>query len=904
MEAKFLTQVVNSILEKYESELAEIAIVLPNVRSAKVFTQTLKKNARKSLILPDIFTLNNFVETLSSKYFLQEYELLLQLWKAFQLVPEAQSEFSTFEEFLPFSKIILADFSQILLAEVDDKKFFSWLTDIAEVETWGIDLNATEEKKLHYKFLNLWSFLGKIYENFTQNLENYGFFPLELRNINQNFQEFHQNLNWKKLIYLPKNQVSKSEKTFMNHLKNESLLEIYLDEDKFFTSEKSATPTFFTKNPDFFREIVSESTKTIEKNAKNAKIYSAPSNLAQLDLCIELIQKEQLYSDTAIILGDQILLSPLVEKLFALDSVEQFNYLGTLLIEAEVYQFFRDLLQFYANNFDEIYTTELVKILENPFFETLLCCSDYGFVEDFIQKVKYNHIKKLSWQAFHKEIHLKIHKFLPQITDLKDFPRYLESILLRIHDKSIDNITQIVAEKLYSALQKVNSGKTFELTPDFASFSLILLTIVEKEIISYGGEIDKGIQILSFEESLLLDFEHVILISMNEGTIPSNARENSLIPFELKKYFNLPNSQTENEKSAYLFYRLFQRSKSVHLIYNASIKQGNKGKSRFIYQILYEFLEKTEDAGIQHFTIDAVTENSKLQIQKDAIYREKIQAKFESGISASMLNTYLRSPIEFYQQYVLNVKEPEVDPSVFQNNTFGSFLHKILELSYEKLEGEIIEVSDYQLIIDEISKKNEEAKECEDFRKINWKNPRNLLLENVGKEIIKKTLEYDRDNHAPFEILGREQELTVNLELENGESVKLKGFIDRIDRKNGEIHVIDYKSGAEKKGNYKLNFLSEESSFDEQKEYFRKFPIHLQLLVYRKFIIENDFFVNDSSEIHEKPYFLRKINNSLKTYRPKKITLEEIQEMDEVFTQFLTKLVEEIQNPEIPLAEL
>ena len=81
--------------------------------------------------------------------------------------------------------------------------------------------------------------------------------------------------------------------------------------------------------------------------------------------------------------------------------------------------------------------------------------------------------------------------------------------------------------------------------------------IVEMNTIPFNGKPIKGLQIMGMLETRLLDYENVIITSLNEGILPAGNSMNSFIPFEIKTH----ELQTYKEKItvfAYHFYRIIK----------------------------------------------------------------------------------------------------------------------------------------------------------------------------------------------------------------------------------------------------------------------------------------------------------------------------------------------------------
>ena len=58
--------------------------------------------------------------------------------------------------------------------------------------------------------------------------------------------------------------------------------------------------------------------------------------------------------------------------------------------------------------------------------------------------------------------------------------------------------------------------------------------------IPFEGEPVQGIQIMGFLETRTLDFKQVVVLSANEGKLPTARNLNSYIPYGLRRVFGLP----------------------------------------------------------------------------------------------------------------------------------------------------------------------------------------------------------------------------------------------------------------------------------------------------------------------------------------------------------------------------
>ena len=204
------------------------------------------------------------------------------------------------------------------------------------------------------------------------------------------------------------------------------------------------------------------------------------------------------------------------------------------------------------------------------------------------------------------------------------------------------------------------------------------------------------------------------------------------------------------------------------------------------------------------------------------IYLDTILKK---GISASTLNLFIKNPYLFYEQKILGINDFE-DTKYLNYMDQGTLIHKVIEKIYEPYIGLNLEIKH----IDSMKKElvNESVNS---FTELYSKEPqgKNLIFIEVLKEYINNTLDYERDQlenqKAQIKIISLEQKISTNLKVKNND-VKLNGIIDRIDLFNGELRIIDYKSGSVKQGVLDLKNIE-----NIKKDY--KYSYLLQLLFYK-----------------------------------------------------------------------
>jgi RecB family exonuclease len=284
---------------------------------------------------------------------------------------------------------------------------------------------------------------------------------------------------------------------------------------------------------------------------------------------------------------------------------------------------------------------------------------------------------------------------------------------------------------------------------------------------------------------------------------------------------------------------------------------------------------------------------------------ERLDSFFERSISASALNKYLTCPLDFYYRYLVEFGEEKSVEEGVESNTFGSFIHKTLELLFKPFaqrdqEGNYLTPAPSNILTADIDKMIESYSSIlhglflEFFggdEKL-FKNGKNLLSYEMAMEITKNVLLKEKEFLSQTsELVFIEQvEAVMSTELEiklNGDSkrVKFKGYIDRIDRIGDKYRVIDYKSGRVNDEDVKFNLLE-----DGLKKSFLKTKHALQLSLYCLFFKEKYNCLPDQAIIMS---LIKSDKLFVLSYE------KDLEGMTEVFKELVEELFNEIYNLDI-----
>ena len=361
---------------------------------------------------------------------------------------------------------------------------------------------------------------------------------------------------------------------------------------------------------------------------------------------------------------------------------------------------------------------------------------------------------------------------------------------------------------------------------------MLYAQVASQMAINLQGDKD-GLQIMGLLETRNLDFDVIHFLSVNEGILPQNKNNNSLIPFDLRKAYGLPTYDQQQAVYAYHFYRLLQNAKKINLYYNNIADLSGMGEpSRFIRQLEYEYAKNNPKVKLEYLQYKSPSINDKengIEVVKTDEILNKIQK-----LSPTSIGVYVRCPLQFYWKNIEKIEDKSPDEEI-QVNVVGSIIHATLDYFYKLFnKNEIISLA----LFDEMYKKH--FKEC--YHKSLIDNGFANGLPDTGFNYLNKTvidnmlenfIRYEKkflEEGIQMSIIDTEIELTKEVEYQ-GHKVLLHGFADRIDKVNEEIRVIDYKTGKVNPYDVKIGIKNDKITSMAEKS--------IQLLMYKYLYLHN-----------------------------------------------------------------
>ena len=913
----FIFDVLKDLQNKH-SNLSELTFILPSKRAGLFLKHQLSEVTNQTIFSPQILSIEEFVEEMSLLKSVSNSELLFHFYNTYIHLTK-DNEPDSFESFSKWAQILLQDFNEIDRYLIPQKNIFNYLRAIQDLKHWSLEENKTEFVK---KYLSFWNKLHAYYNHFTQQLLNkkIGYQGLIYREAVENLETYIQKNAEKQHVFLGFNALNTSEETIIQELLKNGLAQVYWDIDTVFINNENHDAALFTRqhktNWAYFKKNPFNWITNNYSTKKNISVFGIPKNIGQakyIGSLLNSLQKEnQSLQKTAVVLGDENLLIPVLNSLPK--NVEALNItMGFPLKSIPLASLFESLFRLHKTPSNTFYYKDVINIIAHQFIRPLFYKDSIDYASKIIETIEVNNIIYVTTQR------------LKQIAVSSD---YLIDILFSNWDKSIDLIlkncsdlimqvkTNLHANKdsnllsleylyrfneLFNELSRLNAE--FRHIKDVSTLFSIYKELLSSETLDFQGEPLQGLQIMGMLESRVLDFETIIISSVNEGVLPSGKSNNSFIPFDVKLENKLPTFKEKDAVYTYHFYRLLQRAKNVYILYNteADVLTGGE-KSRFITQLQLEGIHP-----IIHQIIAPqvpIIETPLQTIEKNKSLLKDIVNLAKKGFSPSSLTSYIRNPIDFYYQKILKIKEHNDVEETVAANTLGTVVHNTLEDLYKPLVGTFITTDIIKTLKSQIEQKVTFHFEHE-YKEGDITKGKNLIVFEIAKRYVFNFLDFEiRDLKAgnKIKILAIEANNEVLIDIpELDFPVKLVGKVDRVDEYNGMTRVIDYKTGRVEQA--QVEIVNWEDMTTDYKKYSK--PFQILTYAYMMHAMEDIKLPVEAGIISFKNLdagflgFAKKDKSGNGAKKDFLITHETIDH----FTVELKQLILEICNPNIPFTE-
>ena len=862
----FLRQIARRYAGDEEGRAGRTCFIFPNKRSATFFRSAMEQEAgsraARSLRAK---TINSLAASLTRGKEATRLEALLVMYNEYRLLIDEQStvrstsEAMDFDRFAFWGDMLINDFNDVDRYLVDPDKIFVNARRFKEINSnyltpeqadairryWGEDrshmaierfwthVDGKGQSTVHTKFLRLWEVLAQLYHRYTESLHAKG-----LTTSGAIFREAAeavkkgdalQRMPYSRYVFIGFNLLSTSEHVIFSHLRDRGMADFYWDcESSVLLMPGNPAGQHIRTNMCEFPSLYPLDTQ-IPQREPEIEIIGVPGNMAQVSAAGETlarwIRPEERVTDpdnainTAVVLPDESLFIPLVHNMP--QAISKINVtMGFPFRMSPISTLLRLItsLQMRARRGSggpTFYHEDVSNLLADPNVRRLSPEEADALADDIaanrLFRVGESHISD-SYPAL-APIFTAV-----RLTDdtglICDYLRRMASMMLDTADSQ-----EVNRHFLQAYIKKIDEIQaTIEhhgITMRGATLTGMIERALQNEIVHFKGEPLAGLQVMGMLETRALDFDNVIVMSMNERIFPRRHYASSFIPETIRRGYGLPTLDFQENVYAYYFYRLISRASRVTLTYDMRTSGLRTGElSRYAVQLLYLY----SGAKVNHRQLkfgNIPVEHHNLTVEKTPRIMERLM-RFTSeapagegvNLSASNINTYLGCPLEFYLRYVEGFDPNDEMHDYIDASTNGTIVHDTAEAFYNMLKGDADSVTVTADMLRHHIDHPELALEKIITRVINRNFLRlgddcltplkgeSLIAGNLVRELILTMLRKEIEL-TPFTFISAEKPFFTEIDAGLPFRLRIKQRIDRIDRVAGRLRIVDYKTGGD-----------------------------------------------------------------------------------------------------------
>ena len=851
----FLEYVAQDLLQRYGNDLSGVAVVFPNKRAALFLNQALARLADKPLWSPRYTTISDLFRSCSELTVGDPIKLVAELHKVFTAVT---GRYETLDQFYGWGQLLLSDFDDIDKNMADASKVFRNLRDYHEIDSIAY---LTEEQKnvvrrffsnftdddsaLQKRFLQLWSKLYEVYQTYNDSLKAQGlaYEGMLYRSVAVNEDV---DLGSEHYVFVGFNMVQKVEQTLFTRLQKEGKASFYWDFDHFYVPQASAerqqprrktaaalphdAGVYIKKYLERFGNQLDSSSAEIYDNLRGGKkiaFVAAATETMQAHYVAEWLREDPQRiaagNRTAIVMCDEKMLTSVIHSIPP--EVQDINITtGYPLQHTPIASLVEQLilLQYegYTSRQEAFRLHYINKVLTHPYAQFVSPEASAVWHELNSDRVFYVTVERL---AKDEAMRLLFTHIEGDGTN-KEFCSRLLSWLTAIVKTAAVNIRETGGDdplreeslfRMFTLLNRLSSLiENDEVEIDKITLLKLLRQIVSSTSVPFHGEPAVGLQVMGVLETRNLDFDHLLILSCNEGNMPKGVDDSSFIPHSLRSAYELTTIDNKVAIYSYYFHRLLQRASDVTIMYNNSTEGSNTGEmSRFMLQMMVELGTPIEKMAIH-------TKQSQQLVASAPVEKTpEIAARLQDMrfLSPTAIGKYLRCQLSFFYNYIAKLKEPDNDDiDSIDNRVFGNIFHRAAQLMYETLlpsigrgaGNDIIRKEHIERLLNKAGALDSVldqaiSEELFNLPKGTQKHPKlnglHLINRSVIETYLRRLLQIDA-KLVPFRIIGHEIDCRRTIEID-GKEIILGGRIDRIDevnigRDDHHLRIVDYKTGS------------------------------------------------------------------------------------------------------------
>ncbi len=794
------------LLLKEGNDYSKNLVIFPNKRPALYLKRAISLIERKPFIPPVIMSVDEFIDYIYEEI-LGVKDIKIDMIDGIAIIHDLLKKDISLDEFFSMGQRLFNDFEELKIEDVDD-----WRAGIA-------DLSVREQlsDKLKERLMDF----SELYRIFYEEVEkrNISTRSLRYQRVAKNIEDIK--LEFKKIIICGIYEVTVSESYILKKLLSDERTVLVLRDGK------GMENTLRRLNIEYRRKENPEPMSCIS-------IYRSPDLhgevLSVAGIVREIFNNGKHGGSIAFVLPSPETLFPFYHNVLCMFSPDEYNVsLSYPLHRTPLYTFFETLMELissidgeyiyipyyldfmlhpYTKNIKLKGSSEYSRILfhtlemeltkrESRRFMTLNEILSSRFIEEINRELSEYGIDADDIKMHILTIHRNIINRMEGFEDIGDFSKRVIEIIKYIYDESTARdhpfffpYSNEFIERMVRLSRSFIASKSFMERESY--FRLFKKYISTCYIPFEKSDPLKDIQVLGFLETRNLKFDTLFILDVNEGILPSGKKDDTYLSLPVRKMLGIPSYRERERLMEYYFENLIMGARNVYIHY---IENRDMEASRFIEKMCWEIQRRNRlsDNNFRERFIKTVNYPVTLRdycpedVQKT---EDIINYLRDFRYSATSIDIYKKCSLRFYYEYVLGL-EPKLKVSEsVENLEIGNIIHEILREYLEDKKGRILHPEDLDTmelnsIIERITRRRFGENIFGEVLLIKKQIKNRLfeLIENYQRPLTK--------NHR-IEIISLEESFEVRFN-----SVRLYAKIDRIEKRNDTVYLIDYKTSSD-----------------------------------------------------------------------------------------------------------
>ncbi|MGY3087585.1 ATP-dependent helicase/nuclease subunit B [Hymenobacter sp. UYAg731] len=867
----FLAATARELLDHYGSgpldELSDIVVIVPT-RRAVVYLKNelaLALPLGEPLWAPRVAAMEDYMVELAGVQVEEPIALQLLLFDILKGIDTGLD----FDKFVGWAGMLLSDFSNLDQNLANTHKVFEYLSEAKALERWDLAALPPKSQAAAHSF-SFWNQLERVYHELNKRmLANHLAYPgLAYRRAVEKLEKQLKDPaapTPARHVFVGLGNLSASEEKLIQLLRKAGRAEIRFDGDPFYLEEGSPNRAGqhlrrYFKDWKLPRDNFGGWVEYLRGQPHHIRYLGVANPSMQGKLAGQLLaEARQRYPDAtvAVVLPDETLLLPVLHGLPP-NEVPDYNVTMGLSFQATPLFNLVDLLfevhltgiregsQETGYGVPRYHHLAVTKLLSHPFLRRYQHWQDqqadqpqyHGILDQICREiVRVNAVllpaEELLKMGAHHPLIEALFKTWNNCDDIIAACYTVIDLLRQVYSAEIadtDRETSIGAEYLYlfyTLVKQLDSAfDCREQRLSVRSFRRFLYEQMGRTRLPFSGEPLADVQVMGLLETRALDFDHLIILSCNEGVLPAPKRQQSLFPYDVLTTAGLPTYADAEAITAYNFWRLLQRAQRVDLVHVLPGAEGMKSgeRSRFLLQLQNDLLPQNPQLTLEDLTVSVAGPEVEvgvnpyegdLVLEKDPEMLAALRGVLERNISPSRLNDFMACSLRFYFSKVARFHENDAVEETLEASSFGTMIHEALEnlmLPFEQAARQITAEDIPELIRQAPAEVQRALRQEATEKHARADEGLNHVYGQVATRLVVRLLESltEQPGLLPIRLFGLEKELAATVFVDvPGQSeqlaVRLFGFADRVDElPDGRLRVVDYKSGLVKKSDLQL----------------------------------------------------------------------------------------------------